>query len=72
MKVGSKVILGTLLGLINGYFLGIWRPEWMDTNDVGRHWISLIIPAMMLIASVGVVLVVWLTDRLVGREKTTS
>jgi hypothetical protein len=43
----------------------------MDTNEVGRQWIHLIIPVMMLVASVGVVLVVWLMDRLVGRGKTT-
>ena len=72
MRTGSKITLGTLLGSVNGYFVGVWRSEWMDTNDVGRQWISLIIPAMMLVASAGVVLIVWLTDRLVGREKTTS
>ena len=71
MRSGSKIILGTLFGLVNGYFLGVWRSEYMGANDVGRQWISLIIPAMMLVASVGVVLIVWLTDRLVGREKTT-
>lgn len=67
-----KIILGTLLGLVNGYFLGVWRQEWMGTNDVARQWIRLIIPVMILTASVGVVLVVWITGRLVGRGKTTS
>jgi hypothetical protein len=69
MRTGSKITLSTLLGLVNGYFLGVWRSEYMGANDVGRQWISLIIPTMMLVASVGVVLVVWLTDRLVGRGK---
>ena len=80
MRSGSKITLGTLLGLVNGYFLGGWRFEAMNTNDVGRQWIRLIVPAMMLVTSVGLVVVVWFTDklivwimnRLIGRRKTKT
>jgi len=70
MRAGSKITLGTLLGLVNGYFLGVWRSEWMDTNEVGRQWIRLIIPAMMLVASVGIVVVVVISDRITTKRKT--
>ena len=63
-------MLGTLLGLVNGYFLGVWRSEWMNTNDVGRQWIRLIIPAMMIVTSVGILVVVWITDRITRKRKT--
>ena len=63
-------MLGTLLGLVNGYFLGVWRSEWMNTNDVGRQWIRLIIPAMMIVTSVGILVVVWITDRITKKRKT--
>jgi len=72
MRTGSKITLGTLLGLVNGYFLGVWRQDWIGANEVARQWIRLIIPAMMLIASAGIFVVVWIADWATGRKMKTS
>lgn len=80
MRTGSKITLGTLLGLINGYFLGAWRFDWMNTDDVGRQWIRLIIrqwirliiPVMMLVSSVGIIVVVWFSDRIAKKKTDVS
>jgi hypothetical protein len=68
MRTASKIALGTLLGLANGYFLGVWREEWMNANDVARQWMRLIIPSMMLVASVGILVVAWIIDRITKKK----
>lgn len=72
MRTKSTIALSTLLGLVNGYFLGVWRTEWMNTNDVGRQWIRLIIPGMMLVISIGIIVVVWVTDKFTGKKTRAS
>ncbi len=68
MRIGSKISLGTLLGLVNGYFLGIWRQEWIDANEVARQWLCVIFPATMLAGSIGIVIIVWIADRILRRK----
>ncbi len=62
MKNKTKIILALLLGLINGYFLGVWREQWIEANDVSKQWIRLIIPCMMIIFSTSIFIVVFFVD----------
>jgi hypothetical protein len=72
MRTGSKITLGTLLGFVNGYLIAVWRSEAINTNDVGRQWIRLIIPGMMIIASVSLILVAWVVDRISRMKREES
>jgi hypothetical protein len=41
----------------------------MNANDVARQWMRLIIPIMMLVASVGILVVAWIIDRITRKKK---
>ena len=40
-----------LLFLSNGMFLWLWILESSNTNEVGKQWIRLIFPAIMIVSS---------------------
>lgn len=57
MKNLNKIKIGILL-ILNTYFICLWIQESLSTNSVGKQWISLIFPSLMLVFS-AVVLVVF-------------
>jgi len=62
MKQTSKIVLATFLGLVNGYLLGEVREQWNGASDVGRQWIRIIVPCMMVISSLVIVAIVVAAD----------
>ena len=67
MKTASKITLGSLLGLVNGYLLGECRPQWIETNDVGRGYMTIIIPCVMIVVSLLITVAVLAVDWIVNR-----
>ena len=72
MSNHAKVILVIALLLGNGYLLMSWLKGASETNDVGRQWIRIIIPGMMVIFSLGIAAIVWVVDRIVRSKRQTG
>ena len=69
MSKTAKLILVGLLIVENGYMLLRWMQEASQTNDVGRQWIRIIIPGIMIIQSFATFVFVWLADKIAGSRK---
>lgn len=72
MRKNAKLILIALLLIENGYMILRWIQEASQTNDVGRQWIRLIIPAIIVIQSVTTFIFVWLIDKFLKYRKTKT
>jgi hypothetical protein len=64
-----KRALVALLLLVNGFFLVIWLAERSSTNEVGRQWIRILFPCLMLFSSLVVVGLVWGADWVCRRRR---
>lgn len=69
MSRTAKLILIGLLIVENGYMLIRWIQEASQANDVGRQWIRIIIPGIMIVQSLATFVFVWLADKIAGRRK---
>ncbi len=66
-KMRKHFILIVILCLSNGYFIFQWMKDAAATNDVGRQWIRLIMPIVMLATSFFIAMVYFLIRYLARR-----
>lgn len=71
MKNLKKIKIGILL-ILNTYFICLWIQESLSTNFVGKEWINLIFPSLILVFSIVVLVVFMIIEFLLKNQKANE
>lgn len=66
LRAGKHAGLLTVLLIANGYLAWGWIADASGANDVGRQWIRITMPAMMLISSATIAIIYYAVCGVVG------